>query len=265
MTSQGIAINNIIATDITAAEDDVIEIDFGNHLQNVPFILAWVDSTGQRYALPYKTGSENLIIPIGSQNGWKGEIGLVGLSINNVEATFRKTGIEDVWSSFLAIYPMSPGSINFTGSYFIVGKPLRWICGGLMIFLAVFIYVFKRRWDIALLLGFTIAWGVYDLRSSYNRWGIMHEIAENEWQIPVLKEIDVFLPKAKNIIGPDGSWSKEQLPGFLNSYCIYELGDLKYFPSRGGQKKNADYIITTEPRKRQVVLNEGPYYLVSNN
>jgi len=264
INAQSVAINNIIATDFTSSPDDVIEIDFGDHLVNVPFVFAWIDSTGKRFALPYKTGSENLIIPIGRQAGWKGKIGLVGLSVNNVTATFRKVGVSDIWSSFLTKFPLSPGSVNFSGAYFLHGTPFRWICAGLMAIVAMLIYAFKRRWDLALLIGFCVAWGAYDLRSGYNRWEVMNEISDNDWHIPILQDLQNFLPKAREIIGPDGSWTKEQLSGFLNSYCTYELADLTYYPRKSEEEKNAQYTITTQPRKRQVVLTEGPYHLVKN-
>ena len=185
LSAQGVAINNIIATDFVSSPDDILEIDFGDHLLNVPFVLAWVDSTGQRFALPYKTASENLIIPIGAQKGWKGKIGLVGLSINNVEATFRKVGFDDIWSSFLHQFPLSPGSVNFSGTYFLFGTPFRWICAGLMVLISLIIYGFKRRWDLALLIGFCVAWGAYDMRSGYNRWEVMNELSDNDWHIPL--------------------------------------------------------------------------------
>jgi len=260
--AQGVAINNIIATDITATPDDIIEIDFGDHLPNVPFVLAWIDSSGRQYALPFQTGTENLSIPIGTQKGWNGSIGLVGLSVNNVKATIRKADLSDVWASFLRVLPLSPGSINFSGTYFILGKPFRWICAGLMIVLIPIILLLKKKWEIALLVSFLVAWSAYDLRSGYNRWEILSGISEEEWHIPILKDLETFLPQARDIIGEDGTWTKERLSGFLNSYCKYELADLQYYPAKSEERKTVDYIITTQPKKRKVVLSEGPYYLV---
>jgi len=259
---QGVAINNIVATDIQASSDDVLVISFEDHLPNVPFIIAWIDSTGKQYALPFKTGTEDLIIPIGSQQGWHGKIGLVGLSINNVSATFRKAGFRDAWAAFLNVHPLSPGSVNFTGTYRFLGYPFRLICIGIMILTTIILFAFTKRWDIALLIGFFVAWISYDLRSGYNRWEIMDNLSENEWHIPILKDLQTFLPKARDIIGEDGTWSKERLSGFLNSYCTYELADLTYFPAKSEQRKDVQYIITTQPKKRRVVLSEGPYYLV---
>jgi len=260
--AQGVAINNIVATDIEASEDDIIDLDFGDNLPNIPFVLAWIDSSGKQYALPFKTSREPLSIPIGSQSEWKGKIGLVGLSVNNVSATIRKAGFRDIWQSFTQIYPLSPGSINFSPSYFLLGKPFRWICLGIMALSFLLVYALKRRWDVALLIAFLVAWLSYDLRSGYNRWEIISEISKSEWQIPALAELQSFLPKAREVIGPDGSWSKEPLSGFLNSYCKYELADLQYYPPRTPEREQVEYIITTKPRKRNVILQEGPYYLV---
>lgn len=264
LIGQGVAINNIIATDIKAASDDVLEINFEDHLPNVPFLLAWVDSTGKQFALSFITSKENLVIPLGAQQGWEGHIGLVGLSINHVETTFRKSGMREIWSTFLTNYPMSPGSVNFTGTYYFLGRPFYIICAVVMVIITIIVFGFKKRWDIALLIGFSVAWGLYDIRSGYNRWSVLDQLSESEWHIPLVQDLESFLSKAEEVIGPDGSWTKERLSGFLNSYCTYELAHLTYYPRKDGHHKNAEYTITTQPKKRDVVLNEGIYYLIKN-
>jgi len=262
VVAQGVAINNIVKEDFTASKEDIIEIGFKDHLPNIPFVLAWIDASGKQYALPFKTSKESLIFPIGTQPEWKGEIGLLGLSINNVDVTIRKADMADAWKSFLRVHPLSPGSVNFSGTYFLLGVPFRWICAGIMLFIFGVVLMRSKRWDLALLLGFVVAWGAYDLRSGYNRWEVLDGISNNEWQIETLRELQAFIPMAREVIGPEGSWTKEPLSGFLNSYCTYELADLTYYPPKSKLKKDAEFIITTKPRKRTVILREGSYYLV---
>lgn len=258
----GVAINNIVATDFISSKEDIIEIDFSDNLPNLPFVLAWIDSTGQQYALTYKTSTEKLTIPMGIQKGWHGTIGLVGLSINNAEVTFRKTGFGDIWESFLNIHPMSPGSVNFTATYYLLGMPFRWFCGALWLVITLISLLYFRRWDISLLIAFVIAWLTFDIRATYNRWENFDVFAQQEWEIPILKDLQTFIPEARKIIEPDGTWTKEQLAGFLNSYCRYELADLTYYPPGSEDHSEAQYIITTQPDDRPVLLQEGIYYLI---
>jgi len=261
--SQDVQINNIVATDIVASKDDIIEIRFNDQLANLPFLLAWIDEGGKQYALQLATGTDDLILPIGIQEGWKGNIGLIGLSLDNVDVTIRKSNVGDLWRGFMTKFPLSPGSINFNGTYLFYGRPFRLICLGLMVFFFLVLFAAKRKFALSFLLAFAIAWGIYDLRSIKNRWDIMTELGADQYQISIFKELDVFLPKARDIIG-EQSWSKDNLSGVLNSYCTYQLADLKYYPPRTELKKDADFIITHNPNNREVVLQQGTYYLVKS-
>ena len=157
--------------------------------------------------------------------------------------------------------PMSPGSINFSGTYPFLGTNFMRACLIFMVLLTVLCTYKFREVQLALLVAFIVSWAAYDLRSTKNRWSITSELAKEDYQIGIFKDLDEFLIKARDII-QDEPWTKEQLSGVLNSYCTYQLADLSYKPIKAKLKKEATFVITLVPNKRNVVLNHGPYYLV---
>lgn len=262
--AQNVAINNIIATDYQTTEDDVLEIEFGDILPNLPFIIAWIDQDNKQYALQFVTTDDKLIVPLNGQKGWNGKIGLIGLSINNVSATIRPSQFGDYLRDFMVAHPMTPGSVNFTWSFLFLGYPFTWITLGIMGVFWLLLSLKMSKVRITFLLSFLIAWSIFDLRNAKNRWDIMTYLEGQEYQIDIFKDLDSLLQKARPIIGEE-SWTKEPLSGVLNSYCTYQLADLPYKPPRDGLAKEADFIITTTPRNRKVELQEGRYFLVRAN
>lgn len=92
----------------------------------------------------------------------------------------------------------------------------------------------------------------------------MNNLAQQDYEIYIFKDIDIFLKEAREIIG-DKSWSKEPLSGVINSYCTYKLADLEYKSKRYDNPNEADFIITTKPKKREIVYQHNSYFLISQN
>ncbi len=260
---QNVSITNIIAENFTTSESDLLEIKFNETLPNLPFVVAWQDSAGRQYAQQYLTNDNKLIIPMAQQSGWSGKLLMVGMSIAD-EATIRSVSFSDHWNNFISMRGMTPGSVNFTSPYFFKNYSLRFICFCLVFILFALFFIINKRVYLSLLFGFLISWLVYDSRNIYNRWDIMNNLAQQDYEIYIFKDIDIFLKEAREIIG-DKSWSKEPLSGVINSYCTYKLADLEYKSKRYDNPNEADFIITTKPKKREIVYQHNSYFLISQN
>ena len=260
--AQDIAINNIVATDISASDDDILELSFRDQLPNLPFLLAWVTESGQQYAIQLRTQKEDLFLNLSEQQGWEGRIQMLGLSIENVGANLRHTQFSDHIRHFLRPNVLTPGTVNFSGPYLFKGIALRWVTLGLFVLLSIILTIVFRNWRLGLLISFVVAWLTYDIRGMKNKWDIMNDLKKEEYQINIFTDLDQFVSESRAIIG-EQSWSKEPLSGVLNSYCTYHLADLKYIPPQ--RAAEADVIITNNPGRRRVLLNRGAYFLVSQN
>lgn len=263
INSQNVAITNVIAEDFTTSSDDVLHITFNETLPKLPFVVAWQDSTGRQYARQFITSNDDFVLPMGNQTGWAGKLMMVGLSVND-QAKIRPISIMDHWNDFIATRSMTPGTVNFTNGYHFKGYSLKVIAIGIAAIFLIAFLVFKRQFHWSLLCAFLIGWLVYDARNIYNRWEIMDDFAQEDYEIFIFKDIDIFLKEAREIIS-DKSWAKERLSGVINSYCTYQLADLNYKSSKYDNPKDADYIITSTPKNREIVYQHNNYFLVTQN
>lgn len=259
---QQMQITNFIVHNYNASSRDILTIDQSIYPVGTAFILAW-ESNGQQYAYQLQIDRSNYIVPLNSFNGWQGQIQRAGISLNNVNGEIRHKRFKDNWALFNFPGILSPGSVNFTPPYVLFGVPYQWICLILFIVVSFIAFVFTKSLNSSILIGAVIGLIMYDLRSMNNRWDVYTNLEEINFEIPIFKELENFLSQSRQVIG-NKCWTKERLSGVLNSLTTYELADLCYLPRGNKDIGQADFIITTTPRKRKKLLSYGSYHLVAS-
>ncbi len=261
---QQVQITNIVGANINADQNRILEIPFVNQVPNIPFVFVWQDESGQQFASQFLTTKDRLIIDLSKHDQWKGNIRMAGISLNNINATIRPIRTMDHFQIFLMNHPLTPGSVNFTGQYDFFQWPFRWFCLALLFVLWMILAVLSGDIFRSLYIAFFISFIIYGSRGAFNRWAIMTDLHSNDYNIDIFTDLDQFLRQARSVIG-DQCWTKEQLSGVLNSYCTYTLADLCYKPQWSEIAREAMFIVTTNPGERKIVVNHGPYYLISNS
>lgn len=262
ISGQSVQISNIFARDIVAEDNQVLALNFKDQIAGIPFLLGWIDGDNKQYAVTLETSKEVLLIQMDHQTGWKGNIQMVGISLQNVSFEFRKKNLSDHITSFSNMKPMTPGSINFSHEYSLAGHSFRWFCLAIGVLVMFVLLITSKNLEKGILIGFVIAWIAYDLRESKNRWDIFSDLSKANYEIAILKDADDFIGSTKEQMG-DMKWTKEDLSGVINSYFTYQLADHAYVPKtdKSWQEK-AHYVITAQPKKRKVTFNQGRYHLI---
>ncbi len=251
-----VSINHPIASNFSAA-GTVLELNVPAQYNGSSLLIGWVNTQGQQSAIETSLQSGKHLVELRNNPLWQGTIQTLAISLPGITGTVKKPSFGDEISLFLNPDLQTPRSINFINGYSLFSVKWSYILYGILFLLIpVFYFLQKMTFLKAILLSFLVAWVLFDLRNVANHVAVQQNIRANDFQIAPFVGMQTLIDKADQNIG-EASWSQEALPGVYHSYTQYNLAEKSYIRFRKKprlqDKKGIQYILTQDPKNRQVV------------
>lgn len=193
----------------------------------------------------------------------QGRVLLVGTPDQNLEATLRQPTAEEELDVFLAPQPLEPGTVNSLAEHKLMGVPWERFLLLLFAGVAIIVYFLTQRIPLAVFLGFCAAWVVMDLRTVWDHAAIVRSREEHPDSLLGLENAIAFMQEAAPVIG-EGSWTADETLSqrdVARNYVIgYGFADRRYVPLHSDTP--ADFLVTSDPGRGEVVVSRKPLYLV---
>ncbi len=256
-----INISNILATNVNA-DDAVIELSLPTELDGkIYVVIVWITSEGKQAYLTHVAKGGKHVYEMRHHPEWRGPLKVVATNVNEAVGTVHKATLLHEIKLFLAPERLMPATINMLQPNTLFMWSWNHILLGLLVVSALlFFLITKKQIMIALVFGFVVAWGMMDLRKMYDHFMIVQHIESQQITVPkILEDLKVFLHRAAKIIGPN-SWKTEELGVLFRHFAEYKLAEHEYRPY--DSSTTPDFIITSKPNNREIVLEYKGYYLV---
>lgn len=263
--AQAQTFTNILAQNINA-DESIVEIELPMPFDGRMYVLiAWLREDGQQTYHPYIARGGKNLYELRNHPLWQGPIKVVATNIKEAQGTVRPATFLDEIRIFLMPEKLIPATINMLSPNTLFLWRWNYILLGLLfVFALLFFIIGKKGIVLSLVFGFTISWGVMDLRKMYDHWMIVQHMESEKLTVPaVLQALKVFLNGAAEKIG-DKSWRTEGLNVLELHMAEYSLASYKY-ALRAPSKLPVDYIITNHPKQRNIIWQYDRYYLVKEN
>ncbi len=242
-----------------SAHNKVIELSIPIEMDEKPFAIIWNRADG-RQIIVWLTALEGIhVYDMRNYDGWGGHIIGAATNLKGVRGSVREATLLDEIDIFLAPERIIMSTINLLQGHTLFR--LSWDNILLFIFclLLLSFYLATKKLVVSAVFGFSIVWGIFDTRNIYDHLMIINKIERRKLVMPPMTESKIFADRASKIIG-DKSWAQETLDGGLNNFIKYRLAEHPYACS--SLQEPPAFIITQQPKDREIVLEYGSYYLV---
>ncbi len=238
--------------------NQILELELSSQTSE-EVLLGWQtkDGTQETHAVFVSPGIT--AVDLSQFSSWNGHINFLVTNNKKVKAALAPLTMRHEISGFFQTTHLSPSSINLAADSDFKGLNMTTIM--LILFVLFFIgaMLMKVAWKKALFIAFVSAWAFQSLKMMKHEIDIFGKLRTDNYEMTPFLELAEFVKKVKPVI-KDQRWTKADLSGVHNSYLKYHLWESP-FVSRKRAKTN-DYLITTTPRKRKVLVRHGEFCLV---
>lgn len=244
-----------------SGQGTVIELDFPDDADGVPFYIFWQTAGGQHIALSHARSGRHCY-EMRHRDEWQGQVAAVAITTPGVPGRLKKPTFADDIDMFFETEAIAPSTVNFVAGHTLFGWPSNTFLVIIVLLSALWFAKFKRiPVERSLALGFLLAWGTMILRNAYDHAAIVYEMEAHKTGMFPVTTLNVFADHASEVIGNE-SWG-DDLNGIFGSFLHYRLAQQPY--ASGKSDRRPAFWITRNPADGQVVWEYANYYLLKKN
>lgn len=183
----------------------------------------------------------------------------IAITVPGIPGRVKTPTFSDEIDMFLETEAIAPTTVNFVRGHGLFGRSANVF---LLAIVAVSAFCFARfrkmPAQLAITLGFLVAWGLASLMTVYDHVAIVRTMEKRGPGMFPLAGLPAFADRASEMIGRD-SWG-DDLAELYRDFLHYRLAEKRYVPATSREKPT--FWITRSPGKDPILWEYANYYLV---